>query len=49
MFNMSVNSIYKRVKSMVDLGVSKSFESVKVTVLLEGKNFLSWVDKYSED
>ncbi|HEC38767.1 hypothetical protein LCGC14_0916300 [marine sediment metagenome] len=29
--------------------MSKSFESVKVTVLLEGKNFPSWVDQYLED
>ena len=29
--------------------ISKSFESVKVTVLLEGKNFPSWVDQYLED
>ncbi len=29
--------------------MSKSFESVKVTVLLEGKNFTSWVDQYLED
>ncbi|KKM71918.1 hypothetical protein LCGC14_1425780, partial [marine sediment metagenome] len=29
--------------------MSKSFESVKVTVLLEGKNFPYWVDQYLED
>ena len=29
--------------------MSKGFESVKVTILLEGKNFPSWVDQYLED
>lgn len=29
--------------------MSKGFESVKVTVLLEGKNFPSWVDQYLKD
>ncbi len=29
--------------------MSKGFESVKVTILLEGKNFPSWVDQYLKD
>ncbi|HEC37540.1 MAG TPA: winged helix-turn-helix transcriptional regulator [bacterium] len=29
--------------------MSKTFDSVKVTILLAGKNFPSWVDKYLED
>ncbi len=29
--------------------MSRNFESVKVTVLLEGKNFPSWVDQYLKD
>ncbi|KKK44584.1 MAG: DNA-binding transcriptional regulator AsnC [Candidatus Lokiarchaeum sp. GC14_75] len=41
--------IMKELQEIETKLMSKSFESVKVTVLLEGKNFTSWVDQYLED
>jgi len=43
------NRIMKELQEIEVNLTSKGFESVKVTVLLEGKNFPSWVDQYLKD